>query len=198
MKQCLYCNKLITKKENKFCNSSCATTFNNYARSNKITKPCLNCKKDTKNIKFCCCQCAAEFLHNKKEKYCLSCNKVISIGWCPRKYCNDCRYTNNHPNYREWNTVTLKDYFGGRPKYQANARIRALARDWYKKSSKPKCCCNCGFDDFYEVCHIKALKDFNRDSFITDVNHIDNLIALCPNCHWKFDNGKLSINEINT
>ena len=50
-----------------------------------------------------------------------------------------------------------------------------------------------GYDKHYEVCHIKAVSDFSEDTPITVINHIDNLVALCPNHHWEFDNGLLDI-----
>jgi len=40
------------------------------------------------------------------------------------------------------------------------------------------------------VCHIKAVSDFDENTPIVIINSIDNLMALCPNCHWEFDNNK--------
>ena len=36
------------------------------------------------------------------------------------------------------------------------------------------------------------MSDFSDDAKISEINDIRNLIALCPNHHWEFDNGKLS------
>ena len=30
----------------------------------------------------------------------------------------------------------------------------------------------------------------------SDVNNENNLLALCPNCHWELDNGKLRVEQI--
>ena len=51
----------------------------------------------------------------------------------------------------------------------------------------------CGYDKHYEIAHIKPVSDFEDDALITEINSIDNLIALCPNHHWEFDNGLLNI-----
>jgi predicted restriction endonuclease len=59
------------------------------------------------------------------------------------------------------------------------------------KSDKPKKCSNCSYDKHYEVCHIKDVKHFPEESFLSEVNQIDNLISYCRNCHWEFDNGLL-------
>ena len=33
-----------------------------------------------------------------------------------------------------------------------------------------------------------AIHSFNENSLVSEVNDISNLIPLCPNCHWEFDN----------
>ena len=32
------------------------------------------------------------------------------------------------------------------------------------------------------------MSSFNSDALISEINSIDNLIALCPTHHWEFDN----------
>lgn len=54
-------------------------------------------------------------------------------------------------------------------------------------------CRACGYDKHFEVCHIKAVTDFTDDTLISEINSPDNLVPLCPNCHWEFDNGLLTI-----
>jgi tryptophan halogenase len=69
-----------------------------------------------------------------------------------------------------------------------NAHIRVLARSWFKDLTKLPCAC-CGYDKHVELCHIKSLSSFGDDSLISEANHKDNIVQLCPNCHWEFDNG---------
>ena len=52
-------------------------------------------------------------------------------------------------------------------------------------------CYICGYSKHVEVCHIKPVSDFPLDSKLSEVNNISNLIMLCPNHHWEFDNGML-------
>lgn len=54
-------------------------------------------------------------------------------------------------------------------------------------------CRNCGYDKHTEVCHRKAISDFDLSTPASVVNDKNNLIRLCPNCHWEFDNGLLDI-----
>lgn len=77
--------------------------------------------------------------------------------------------------------------------HNARGAIQTHARLTYNNSEKPKCCKVCGYDKHYEVAHLKAVKDFEKDAKVLDINHIDNLIALCPNHHWEFDNGLLNL-----
>jgi len=51
----------------------------------------------------------------------------------------------------------------------------------------------CGYSNHVEVCHIKSVSDFDGDELMRNINSIDNLIGLCPNHHWEFDNGKINI-----
>jgi ferredoxin len=76
----------------------------------------------------------------------------------------------------------------------ARAQIQTHARQIYLKSNKCKECVTCNYSRHIEVCHIKAVKDFQKQSnIIEEVNNINNLIALCPTHHWEFDNGFLKI-----
>ena len=94
-------------------------------------------------------------------------------------------------NIREY---TKGELMRRRKNYQSfRSDIRSDACRVYENSGKPKHCLICGYDKHYEVCHIKAVSDFSEDTPITVINHIDNLVALCPNHHWEFDNGLLDI-----
>ncbi len=86
----------------------------------------------------------------------------------------------------------LSDYIKYRG-YQIHSQVRENARSVYRKSNKPKECTNCGYKHHYHVCHIQAIKNFSSNTQISTINHPDNLIALCPNCHWELDHGLLTL-----
>ena len=73
--------------------------------------------------------------------------------------------------------------------------IRQNARTYSKYFYSAKCLL-CNYDKHYEVCHVKDLKDFSGDETIFEVNNKTNLIHLCPNCHWEFDHGQISLEVI--
>lgn len=77
-----------------------------------------------------------------------------------------------------------------------NCHVRVLARDWYAKSSVRRACLNCGYDKHIEICHIKPVSDFPGSATIFEVNNPENILTLCPNCHWEFDHQMLSIESI--
>jgi hypothetical protein len=149
---------------------------------------CVCCGELTKNPKFCSRTCSAK-INNKIPKrkksisHCCICGEVTNFY--RRKYCNSC-----NPMNRDWNKITYGDAIKTR-KYQKNSRVRNLSRKIYKLSNRPQCCTVCGYDTHFEVCHIKPISSFPKTTPVSEINHIDNLVALCPNHHWELDNAIL-------
>lgn len=161
----IFCNQneLVSQiRVKKFCNQSCAATYNNKNRKSKDVYKCTKC------------------------------GEVIGVGkrFQKRLFCDSC-----NPNNTDWSKVTLSDVRAKR-KYQPYSRIRGLAKKDYDKSSKPKHCMNCGYKKHYEICHIKAISDFDENTPISTINDLKNLMALCPNCHWEYDNHLLKLSDI--
>lgn len=95
--RCLFCDKELDYKHrhNKFCNQSCACTYNNLKRYNiyditqnkiilkkkKIIKHCIVCEKELikhTQHKFCSQECNAKYIRNKRyEKHILSNGDII-------------------------------------------------------------------------------------------------------------------------
>jgi len=164
---------------------------------------CENCGIETKNPKFCCKSCANALngkLHPKRKiaKKCSRCDNIV------RNYrsllCEDC-YQNHLSNQKEAllnNTLfeySERECIKKLHSSSKHVHIRQLARSWFKDlSSLP--CANCGYKKHVELCHIKPIHSFSLDSKLKDVNSYENLIQLCPNCHWEFDNDNLIVNNI--
>ena len=68
-KYCIYCGKEITEGDyrKKFCNSSCAASYNDkmYVKKVKKVKYCLNCGKEIERGNFCNNTCYAKY--NEKQ-----------------------------------------------------------------------------------------------------------------------------------
>ena len=109
----------------------------------------------------------------KKSVYCIGCKPVRQ----PKKSI-DSKYLDKKIKEVSYNNGQPSNY----TKIRSHARV-IIKR--YKKSI----CENCGYDKYVECCHKKAISAFSKEALINEVNHIDNLIYLCPNCHWEFDKG---------
>ena len=154
---------------------------------------CAYCGKDVhrpkdkrcKNI-FCDQSCSAKYnnpkhaqrtLHNK----CKKCNSPIISGLF---YCKKCS------PYAGLSNKSYKDVKGSR-KYQKNSQIREHARKVYYGSQEPKQCIVCGYGKHFDVCHVKDISLFPSSAKVSEINDITNLIPLCKNHHWEFDNNSL-------
>ena len=76
MKFCPFCNKEITKKRNKFCNRSCANSFNNKIKPRKLLtwNKCKICdlplnRKDHADRRTLCNNCNPNFCNWEKITY---------------------------------------------------------------------------------------------------------------------------------
>ena len=161
---------------------------------------CLNCNKDTTNPKFCSRSCAAQ--HNNKlypkrkvRRKCTKCDNIVKSyrhtlcieHWDEyQKYRGENLKNRTIGEYRKSNSVKDKH-----PSW-IHACIRGLCRSWLKHLIK-KPCANCGYDKHVELCHIKPLSSFEDSAKLSEVNSENNVIQLCRNCHWEFDNNLLEL-----
>ena len=150
-----------------------------------------NCNNKTNNPKFCSRSCSVTFYNKKRpkrkrKKY--TC-RICGIEVPGRRVLCD----KHNPQIIAWSKLTLKDIiYSYNQKYGASnryTRIRDHAKNTYINSNRPKYCEKCGYEYHYHVCHIKPIHMFNLDTPISIINDLNNLMALCPNCHWELDNG---------
>lgn len=89
---------------------------------------------------------------------------------------------------------TKGELFDNRKNWQsARTAIRKDAQKSFENSGKTYKCIICGYDKHVEIAHIKAVSEFEDNALISEINHPDNLIGLCPNHHWEYDNGLLKL-----
>lgn len=165
---------------------------------------CVNCQKLTLNPKFCCKSCAISYINKttppkrKRTKKCSKCDNLIK-RWdytlCEEHWLE--HLSNKKEAIRE---LTLADYWAKNSLKNLhvsskNAHIRGLARSWFKELVNLPCF-KCGYNKHVELCHIKAIKDFDETAKLKEVNGENNIIQLCPNCHWEFDKSLFSLNDI--
>lgn len=69
-----------------------------------------------------------------------------------------------------------------------NSHVRLFAKSWNKDLLKLPCA-KCNYTRHVELAHIKGISTYPDSELLSVVNAKENLIALCPTCHWEFDNG---------
>ena len=160
------------------------------------------CNKETKNISFCSRKCSNAFKniynHPRKGKgkgtpLCKEC-KINSVPSYGHKLCSNCSSVrfifSSDPTVKE-----LKEYYKNcKHSTGMQSYIRSNARSTFSRKEKPVCF-NCSYNRHVEVCHIKPIHSFTDDSKLSEINNETNLVYLCPNCHWEFDNGLLTISK---
>lgn len=193
-----YNKKLRATKIKKFCSKSCAAQYHNHNRKNdvnKISKARINLISDEELINaFAQSTTISEFAdkigYNKKtlhNDYIVT--KLYDLGL-------DLDDLKRHQRNNICVTGTKGDAFKMYQNWQSVRSIIAkLARGVYQRSDRPKYCVICGYQH-YEVAHIKAVSEFSDDTLISEINAIENLIGLCPNHHYEYDNGLLTKEEL--
>jgi hypothetical protein len=159
--------------------------------------PCLTCQSLTSNPKFCGKSCAAKYNNKKYQKRklertnCSKCGDLIGRkSFTDRRIlCNSC-----NPSYVDWDNLILEEVKGLR-RYQKHSVIRSNARRKYFKANPESKCKICGYNKHVEVCHIKPIHTYSLDTKVGLINSLDNLVGLCPNHHWEFDNSHLEFTE---
>jgi hypothetical protein len=177
--RCLHCNSLITgrtRKTKRFCNSSCAASFNNTKRE-KYSKTCKRCgisfKSSCKHSKFCSQRCST--LNKTKERVEVICNNCSNaflkskrlVQRSDKHFCiNECKKQYYKINSHERG---IYNKHNGR---SVISTYRKLAFANYKHE-----CYYCNYNKFIDVLQVHHL-DENRHN-----NSLENLRIVCPTCH---------------
>lgn len=153
---------------------------------------CLNCEKETVNPKFCSKSCSATWNNHVKPKR-KTANKCLVCGASALSYrhyrCKthwDEYLKNKHKNKTIGEYRQLLSIRGKHPSWQ-HAHIRSFARSWLRQLTLEPCR-SCGYDKHVELAHIRAVSDFPDTALLSEINSLENVIPLCRNCHWEFDN----------
>lgn len=139
--------------------------------------------------KYCSKSCAAAINNHTSPKrrpqnrFCKDCGNVIdqSAGYVDRSICDPC-----------WEI--RKQMLSSRMKKDSSHNeIRNHARQMM--NGHVQVCAHCGWDHVVETCHIKPVANFPPTALLREINDLNNLIYLCPNCHWDLDHGLLTLHQ---
>lgn len=177
--------------------------------------PIVNCKNCQKTFEkrlgefnrgtnhFCSRSCSAKFNNLGKRKnppidrICRRCGTIFkkATNRSSRLLCSEC--SKNYSSRTEYLKSLTRSEYQNRPSVKnkhrswQNAHVRALNRNWNK--DKITQCRICGYSLHVELAHIKSVNSFPESATLGEINHPDNVLPLCPNHHWEFDNGFLQI-----
>lgn len=189
--------KLYETKLKKFCSKSCAAKLNN---KGNIKNFCGNNGDQTKIDDFTDEEIIgifkrsisiADFSRKLGYKNRIKYGSTTKIGYRLKRLNLDLDSIKNTSDFVSKTKSSISsDYW-----IAARTRIGAKSRSTYMKSDKPKYCVICGYSKHFEVAHIKAVSDFDENTKIEEINDVNNLIALCPNHHWEYDNMKIDISQ---
>lgn len=202
---CLYCGELILCREDqklydiqrkKFCNKSCAAKMNNKGNIKNLKGKngkglLLDDKSDEEIINaFNSSKNCTEFCKKLGYKY-----TTDSISFKERLESLNLDIL-DFKNKIKLDSFTKEEIFNNYKNWSsARSAIQKDARITYEKSDRQKSCYVCGYNKCYEVAHIKSVASFSGDSLISEINNINNLIALCPIHHWEYDHNELNIDK---
>jgi hypothetical protein len=189
---CGYCGKVIKVGENeqsyhakkkKFCNRSCAASFNNSKSIKREAEKSGVCKR-----------CKKEFDFESRKRG----------GYKKRDYCDVClplRRSEAGRKAIERQGHGLSDWLEEMTRAEVRKEIASPhlvrvyiirhSRRVYKNSLQPFACKVCGYSKAVDICHKRPVSSFGDDVPIKIVNAVDNLVALCKNHHWELDHDLL-------
>lgn len=148
-----------------------------------------------------CEYCGKEILPRENEKVSATKSKKFCNLSCSSKHRNEHRIKKEpkekeprKPKERFLPERRKGELFSNRKNWQsARSTIQKWARIAYDESGGKKQCFVCGYTHYIEICHIKPVSDFGDEALVKEINDIKNLVALCPNHHWEFDNKILKL-----
>jgi hypothetical protein len=190
-------------------------SINNYYSKPKICKQCgeiIKVKDKVRKIirkNFCSDYCRDDFYSRtktysrKSTSLCIDCGNIIQLkkrnisGFIKKKYCDECRIERFKRHISEIENKTKGELFKNRKNWQsARSCIRSHAfKVFFYDNKKEYKCEYCKYSLYIEVCHKKSVSEFSDDAKIKEINDIGNLIGLCPNHHWEYDNGHLILQD---
>jgi hypothetical protein len=130
---------------------------------------------------FCDSSCCAKYGNEHRKKKVYSCRHCgCDILGCERKSCDEC-------------IDARKDIVGKKRKKDSNKReIYNHSRRVFRGGA----CERCGYSVFTEACHVTPIRSFPGTAMVSEINDNENVLSLCPNCHWEFDHKMFFINDI--
>jgi hypothetical protein len=193
-KRCLtHYNQNIKRGRTNCCSTKCASLYSCKLRgfNQGVCGLCLECHKPIikmysqfiKSKNHFCSRSCSGYYNNRMRNL----NKPKKIKSIIKKapITSETFYASNYS--KEYLFLNSKNW------QSARTTIRKHAALVFEESKIEKKCFYCGYDKTIEIAHIKSVSSFSKDSLIKDINALNNIIALCPNHHWEYDHGLITL-----
>lgn len=164
-------------------------------------RACLHCGNDfsvkhpSDPKKYCSHSCAATVNNREHPKR----KKVIRICRacpCPCEGASVFCTAHQQKDARDHTLADVADMMSAKGKHPSWrwAYVRSLNRSWNEPLGRR--CLVCGYTHHVELAHIRAISTFPLTTTLQVVNDPSNVLGLCPNHHWEFDHGLLTLEDI--
>jgi hypothetical protein len=183
-KICAYCNSIIMPKgkerfsevrKKKFCDSTCSAYYNNAKR--------ISIRTDETKEEPCEC-CGKQLIRRINES---------KVKFKERRFCSRKCAIKMVKGWITGNPTKEHIFINGKNWQSSRSSIRKHATRVIRDSNVEMKCAECGYSNYVEICHIKSVSSFSKESRLEEINSLDNLVILCPNHHWEFDHGLLKL-----
>ena len=153
---------------------------------------CLHCGAETANAKYCSRSHAAIHTNQQAPKRrltrkCSECNTLVPAN---RQFC--AVHGKRKADYRLLTVAQLKANDAIKHPSYYRGYLNSITR--LLNVHRPRVCQVCGYEKHAEYCHKRPIKDFPDSTTVQNVSGPDNILVLCPNCHWEYDHGLLATN----
>lgn len=218
--QCEQCSQTFYRPKHdlqghprRFCSKACQTIAQKKPR---ITLQCKQCGKSIERTQadldraatqgqtahFCSQTCAAAMNLPRvrrlgpKKRSCKACGKeyVKTENHQSTMHCPTCKRVDQ---YARKTLQEVEDMLCNQGKHRSwvFSAVRAKARYQHAQLLKNPCPI-CAYARHVELCHIKPITGFSKDTLLSKVNERANVIPLCRNCHWESHHGLISDEQL--
>lgn len=160
----------------------CDTCGSDFTRTHAACHPPKYCSRRCSTIARNAVRGARDATGRLINRRCPNCD---GVKYYKSLTCGNCARSKPKSERAALTLGTLREQFD-------TLAYHAKIRMWARAACPDRACVVCGYDKHIDVCHIRAVKDFPVTATIAEVNAISNLVPLCPNHHWEFDNGYLA------
>jgi hypothetical protein len=151
---------------------------------------CLHCGVQTANAKYCSRSHAAIHTNQQAPKRrltrtCAECNTLIPAS---RQFC--AVHGKRKADYLLLTVAQLKAKDAIKHPSYYRGYLNSITR--LLNAHRPRVCQACGYAKHVEYCHKQPISSFPDSVTVQVVSGPENILVLCPNCHWEYDNGLLT------